>query len=141
MIVPICSFRASQVQLVAKYAHFRSSPEQIGIPPPFRLQSIAKMYDVCTRYLAIVFIQGRRNQEGGTGRSVNPISTGGRGGRLFQQNYYPPPLPDFQTFRRPWDVSHTRHHAGLLLIVSARYAAEPCFFILQSESETFLNSL
>ena len=47
------------------------------------------------------------------------------------------PPPDFQTFRRPWDVSHTRHHAGLLLIVSARYAAEPCFFILQSESETF----
>ena len=53
----------------------------------------------------------------------------------------PPPPPDFQTFRRPWDVSHTRHHAGLLLIVSARYAAEPCFFSLQSESETFLNSL
>ena len=53
----------------------------------------------------------------------------------------PPPPPDFQTFRHPWDVSHTRHHAGLLLIVSARYAAEPCSFSLQSDSETFLNSL
>ena len=37
------------------------------------------------------------------GRSVNPIST--RGDRLCPPNYYLLAHPDFQTFRRPWNMS------------------------------------